>query len=90
MRKKVIALALCMAIVSLSAVTLSAAPPKKGTISFRTLLEKPWNLLVSLFPSLGNPSHPQEPGETLPGNDDSLIVKPMEQGVPVIRLNDRD
>lgn len=88
MRKKIVALVLCVALFGITAVSLSASPVKQGRFSFAQLLQKPWSLIVSLFPSLGN--QPQEQGQTVSENPGLKIVKPTEQGACVIKLSRGD
>ncbi len=88
MRKRIVALVLCLALVVITVGTLSASPVKQGKFSFAQLLQKPWSLIVSLFPSLA--SQPQEQGQPVSGDQGLKIVKPTEQGLPVIRLGRED
>jgi hypothetical protein len=90
MLKRVVALALCLTVVGLCVSTLSAAPVKQGKINLKLIFEKPWNLLVSIFPTLGNPSQTQGQDQGQPTDSGTKVIKPTEQGEAVIKLSGRD
>lgn len=90
MSKKVVALALCLTVFGLCVSTLSAAPIKQGKINLKLIFEKPWNLLLSIFPALGNPSQAQDQGLGQPADSGTKIIKPTEQGAEIIKLIGRD
>lgn len=91
MRKKIVAMVLCLALFSLTAVTLSASSPvTQNRLTLRSLIESSWNFVVSILPFLGTTDRTQPATQNNDTSKSLKVVRPTDQGAPVIRLGNND